>query len=216
MASDRIAADPLADRVHQDCIDRARRGLRMQQPSRLAQRFEQLVDDEQKMSNVSLSEAMAAVAEREPDLYRTVRDNDSVMLTGTQAQLDAAHLGHAPRGGRTADEYRLEHPASLSADDIEHDILSLRNGMLEGTGQKKAGNAADLDSGGLRAEARQRGYVPVDEKVQNYLDADQITQDEEGDPSIERVMAALAWLHKNGLQPSAGNIRRAYAATATK
>jgi len=68
------------------------------------------------------------------------------------------------------------------------------------------------NSGGLRAEARRRGFTPIDEKVQNFLDADQIAQDAEGDPNMEQTMAALAWLHKRacGQRPpiSGGRTRR--------
>jgi hypothetical protein len=216
MASDRNAADPLAD---------------PNEPRGLVQRFWREVKLEQQTAHCGPSEAIARAAKREPALYLAVRDSESILLTGTRGQF-AAHLRGDPRGGRTADEFRLKHPIDLDAAAVEDGVFSLSRGPLEGTGPRRGpesiqddidprrtSNARELDSqDALRAAAKQRGYVPIDERfVQNFVDSDQITQDaEEGDPDAEWVMRARSWLYQKQLKPTVANIAAAFKATANE
>jgi hypothetical protein len=187
MAHDRIAVDPLGDpheRAHQDRIDLAWRGLRTltPQPSRLAERFWEEVDRERETAHLSIDRAMAAVADREPELYRAARDSDSVLLTGTRGQW-AVHLAGEERRKNNGPK-RTSSGVDLDESDATRTAAKERG--FTPIDEKLVQNFLDSDQ--------------IDQ------DAD------EGDPDAQRTMAVRAWLHKKRLRPTAANIKAAFKA----
>jgi hypothetical protein len=184
MARDRMAVDPLADpheRAHQDRIDLARRGLRTLTTSRLVERFFEEVEHEQESGHLSFSEAMAAVATREPELWCAARDAESLLLSGTKAQLGG--LGTAPE----TDQFGRVHLRDLTAENIREGVLSLSNGMLKGTGPKNKGNGPITEEIDPRRTGNVRDLLDPD-RIDQSPDEDDVDPYASADDEVARLM----------------------------